>query len=375
MYIRLILLFRFLYCEIQGLNADNVLEVLYAAKKYCVQGLIDSCLSFLKKSMVPENVCIVLESAHTYDDMTLWWKCFDFILENVSEVLKPDNLTNLCPGCLGDILREDDLSMKEEEIFEVVKEYGKMKCRMNGNEATPDNIRNVLGDSLTHIRFPVMGSRYFSESVDSTGILSMEDSLTLNRYFLRKELGLNAPCGNFKTAKRRHRYYDCRFVDLSSGWTYARNKSDAISFQCSRKITLLGIQIYGTCQGSGELKYTLKLKQDANNNEIDEKSERLQCDGIQKTWNILFDKPVTLLEKEWFTAVLTCDGPTTFKGENGQEQIEHENVKFTFRSTNLSTNRTTVFNGQIPVLIYELPSEVETNGTEMDCSESRSTPV
>lgn len=351
-----IVYFRFLYCEEADIDLNNVISVLQAAKKYSVQALIDKCMYVLKRGMVPENVCTVLECADKNDDDQLWWKCFDFIKDNTTEVFKSDSLVDLCSQCLGDILRENEFSMQEEDIFEAVLRYGNKQCEITGTENTPFDIRNVLGDCLDHVRFPLMDPVYFVVNVDTLGILEDKDSLILNRYFLRKVLGLNPQCERFKTDKRKTLDMANRFTRIASGWTYKRDNPDAICFECSRDILLRGVQIYGTCQTPGDLRASLKLfLGDRDTLELAERTVRLECDGNRKTWNILFENPVTIPNDTEFTLVLSCNGSPTFYGENGQEKIStHDGVEFRFSNSKRSKNNTNITTGQIPVLVYEL---------------------
>ncbi len=50
-----------MYYEHMELNGDNVLGVLYAAKKYMLPALERECKEFLDKELEPGNVCTVLD--------------------------------------------------------------------------------------------------------------------------------------------------------------------------------------------------------------------------------------------------------------------------------------------------------------------------
>ena len=53
--------FRYLYCDEVKVTNENVNNLLYAAKKYAVKGLVDQCLKTLEASICVKNVCEILE--------------------------------------------------------------------------------------------------------------------------------------------------------------------------------------------------------------------------------------------------------------------------------------------------------------------------
>ena len=57
---RLLELFRFVYSYEVNLNADNVMQVLYLAKKYMLPSFADKCSEFLRETLDASNVFHVL---------------------------------------------------------------------------------------------------------------------------------------------------------------------------------------------------------------------------------------------------------------------------------------------------------------------------
>ena len=66
--------FRFIYYERAVVNGDNVLALLYAAKKYWIPALETKCRDFLNDQLCPTNVCPVLDqvSRDRHNVTTLW---------------------------------------------------------------------------------------------------------------------------------------------------------------------------------------------------------------------------------------------------------------------------------------------------------------
>ena len=74
-YCMYILYFRFLYCGQASVDTDNVKQLLYAAKKYAVKGLVDECLAFLESSVNVQNVCNILEQVCVLNNLFLHATC------------------------------------------------------------------------------------------------------------------------------------------------------------------------------------------------------------------------------------------------------------------------------------------------------------
>ena len=364
-YLFIVCLFNFsyVYLEEADVNLDNVLAVLYAANKYSIQGLIDQCLTILHRAMEPSNVCMVLECAHLYCDTELQTKCFILIQQHAQEVLKSDTLPELCQECLTKVIQDDEISVKEEDVFQAVLSYAKAKLERLNKEATPANMKAVVGDVVKEIRFPLMTPQYFTNVVDSSGLLTAEDSLTLNRYFLRKSLdrGYNTNSGGFKTLPRRMVYVVNRFRGVDSGWTYKRDNADAISFKSSTNVVLVGVQVYGTCQKSGRLIVKLELVEHVRQHLVSGSRyavrsrvhSDIECDGIQKIYTVYFDRPMLILRGHSYHIVSLFTGPATFHGKNGMGEVEVDEFKFEFIDSDRSTNTTTVETGQIAGLEFE----------------------
>ena len=66
---------RYMYSGEAELNENNVMQVLYVAKKYIVKSLADECIQFLKQILHPKNVFCILSHAEKYDEKVLVDQC------------------------------------------------------------------------------------------------------------------------------------------------------------------------------------------------------------------------------------------------------------------------------------------------------------
>ena len=62
---------RYMYSEEAQLSESNVMQVLYAAKKYILPSLAEECIEFLRKNLNSENVFSVMSHAQQYDEKGL----------------------------------------------------------------------------------------------------------------------------------------------------------------------------------------------------------------------------------------------------------------------------------------------------------------
>ena len=61
-----------MYYEEAKLSGENILTVLYCAKKYMVSGLKDLCSEFLEEQLDHSNVCFILEQVQHFPNI---FKC------------------------------------------------------------------------------------------------------------------------------------------------------------------------------------------------------------------------------------------------------------------------------------------------------------
>ncbi|WAR13505.1 BTBD2-like protein [Mya arenaria] len=353
------LFMQYLYYDDFTANVTGTLGLLRCAKKYKVQGLINRCLLVLKNQMDPKSVCSVLESAHVFNDEILKNKCLKTILYEPLPVLESDSIGDLCSECFAEIISRDDLAVPEEKVFDAVLKYAKIKCRVQRQEELPDNVSRFAKDLIKHVRLPLTSLEYFSEVIEPSGLLAESEALRLYRYFARNKTG---DTGEFSQTPRKCMYEICRFKSTASGWGYKRDNVDGITFESSENIQLRGIQLYGTDQGPGELKVTIRLVQQPYRAVLTTKQAIVECNGKQKLYSIFFEQPKEIRKGKRYSFDVIIRGPTTFYGVEGQREVEGDNVKFCFSNSDKSSNNTVIERGQIPGLIFELPSPAPGTG-------------
>ncbi|XP_029113894.1 E3 ubiquitin-protein ligase MYCBP2 isoform X4 [Scleropages formosus] len=153
-----------------------------------------------------------------------------------------------------------------------------------------------------------------------------------------------------------------RFESHGGGWGYSAHSVEAIRFCADADILLGGLGLFG---GRGE--YTAKIKlfelgPDGADHETDgdllAETDVLAYDcAAREKYAMMFEEPVLLQQGWWYVAWARVSGPSSDCGSHGQSTITTDDgVVFQFKSSKKSNNGTDVNAGQIPQLLYRLPS-------------------
>ncbi|CAO2591792.1 E3 ubiquitin-protein ligase MYCBP2 [Lemmus lemmus] len=153
-----------------------------------------------------------------------------------------------------------------------------------------------------------------------------------------------------------------RFESHGGGWGYSAHSVEAIRFSADTDILLGGLGLFG---GRGE--YTAKIKlfelgPDGGDHETDgdllAETDVLAYDcAAREKYAMMFDEPVLLQAGWWYVAWARVSGPSSDCGSHGQASITTDDgVVFQFKSSKKSNNGTDVNAGQIPQLLYRLPT-------------------
>ncbi|XP_062580615.1 E3 ubiquitin-protein ligase MYCBP2-like [Saccostrea cucullata] len=153
-----------------------------------------------------------------------------------------------------------------------------------------------------------------------------------------------------------------RFESHGGGWGYSGHSIEAVRFMSDTDILLGGFGLFG---GRGEYYGRIKLFDlgpDGGDNEgdgelIGETDEvAFEC-GAREKHAMLFDEPIPIHANSWYVAWARISGPSSDCGSTGQSMVTTEDqVVFKFKSSKKSNNGTDVNAGQIPQLLYRLPS-------------------
>ena len=144
------------------LDESNIMDILNAAKKYCIDNLVGLCEKYLCSSIATENLAVWMEASEQFDLTDLWDACIQFIVKNTHILYSGSCLNSLRISSLEKMLASENLSVCETNIYEWLEDgWVRAECGRQGMEYSNLSMRKVLGKVLYKVRFPLMNLTYF----------------------------------------------------------------------------------------------------------------------------------------------------------------------------------------------------------------------
>ena len=131
-YESLLEMFRYMYSDEVNLSGNNVMGVLYLAKKYMVPSLAEKCTEFLQDNLDSSNVFIILPMAERYDEKNLVDRCWKVIDEETEAVVKSDEFATIERSLLEAVVARATLSIGEVDLFQAVDLWATKQCEKQG---------------------------------------------------------------------------------------------------------------------------------------------------------------------------------------------------------------------------------------------------
>ncbi|KAL3074116.1 hypothetical protein niasHT_033324 [Heterodera trifolii] len=155
--------------ELSGLDGDNATEVLYAAVKYNISGLIGHCLAALP------NAFLALAHARLFGLEEFVNKYIRYIYKNGGPLFGTEEFLQIDQNLLSEIFDRDQLMISDE--FEIWK-----ACRQNAIECSAENRRSALGPALFKIRFPLIPTDTFEKQIVPSGVLFNDECVAISQF-------------------------------------------------------------------------------------------------------------------------------------------------------------------------------------------------
>ena len=356
-YKSLLEVFRFIYSDEVNLNADNVMQVLYLAKKYMLPSLVDKCTEYLGENLDASNVFHVLPEAQKYEEKDLVDKCWEVIDKHGVEAVKSDAFVTIERSVLEELVERDSLSVKEIELFKAVDCWARKECEKKNLVADGSVKRKVLGERIVKaVRFPVMKQKEFVNVVLDCDILTQKEAYDMVKYF---NSVLTIPVG-FSDARRSgclHRIFRFQSVE-GERWKYGHDCSDSIILSVDQKIKLHSVRLFGS--KNNEYSVTLKLSTISQGDVLATQTGTFQSNLVASEqieyygYNIEFVPPVALEPNIKYCIEASISGPSSSFGKNGLSSVKHDEVRFSFTNKVESLLSTTVSKGQFPEFEFSL---------------------
>ena len=341
---------RFLYTEECTLTTDNVLMILYLAKKYILPSLTEKCVHFLARNLNTENVLDILEQAGRFDEEELGYKCWKVIQSKTDEVVSSDNFINISHDTLTKLLKQDILKIKEVELFQAVLKWIDFQCSSKDFKPTNENRRPVIGESIYDFRFFTMSHEEFVQHVCKSNLLTAEKMNLIHEKFA----GFDCPGLKWNVAKKRSkklvRYSRFpKFLKPQQSWNYSGRFSICLCFSVDDEVLLLGVRLFGANYGS-KYQVTFEVKESKVQGTY---ISVLNQDGVPG-FDVMLKKPVRLKKDEVVTLSATITGSYLIHGDDGFPIVTLEGVTVAFSDAASSNNGTTTPNRQFHEIILAI---------------------
>jgi len=351
-------LFRFMYSDEVNLNADNVMQVLYLAKKYMLPSLADKCTEFLRGNLDASNVCVVLPEARKYEEKDLEDQCWQVIDNQTDEVVKSDGFVTIEKSVLETLVERDSLNVKEVELFKGVNCWATKECEKQGIATEGPVKRRILGERIVKaIRFPVMKEKDFADVVLDCDILTKKESFDMMKYFnsvLKLPVGFTETARAGQSRKRLTRFGSGK---IRKSWHYYSG-CDSLHVCASKNMKLHSVRLFGSENNN----YSVALEVTTSNGVVVAAetgtfmSQLIQSErGDYYGFDIVFEPPIILQAQIEYCFEACISGQPSWYGKGCPVAIEHSGVRFSFYDRpGAGTGRTTREKGQFSEFEFTL---------------------
>ena len=326
---------------------------MYGSEKYMLHNIKDKCSRYLQGSVDEERACVVLQTAHDFHLDDLRTNALKFILSIGEPCLESESFLNLSPDCLRLVIESDHLKCKEEIIYQKIIDWSTHRCQDQNLTVNDENIRQVLGDLVYLVRFPIMERKYFTANVSKKNLLTFEEIVKVYQSLDDEEIDVfPTKCRN----KEHMEHKVCLRCDTAHSGTWNHwvhnGKNDCLDFTTNLDCIMLGINVFGSKTYSGKHDINLTI---LNSSDVLRSIETvLYSEEGQEIYPVMFGNPLLVKKNTRYTIRLSMNGPNTFTGKSYKESVALNKLSITFLSSSLpSPNSTDAIGGQIPGIIIQ----------------------
>ncbi|XP_062571554.1 BTB/POZ domain-containing protein 2-like [Saccostrea cucullata] len=341
---------RYLYTDEVELTANNVMAILYLARKYIVQTLSDNCQEFIMKAylMEADNAVEIYHQAFLFDLEDLMTDSMKIINQRTEQCLQSDHFLALPPECVRRIIADNHHhQVKEETIYRSVMRWCEEECKRRGLKENDEEIRKVLKDSgiLYEIRFQNMDIRFFRSSVEKRRILTEDEKREVRAPSSR---GRILSPGIFKNEPRNVWQRVMRMEECEEEMVLD-DLEHIIAFESSVECVMHGIVTYGLSHESNKITVYVKLI-DADDKTIVLEDFCFESDPQTKHYEVIFQKAVDIKPDIPYRVCISLDDTDwSWKGKNGRHSVPFKDGEVTF--SDFGGGETCMLEGQIPGLL------------------------
>lgn len=163
---------KFIYTGEVTVNDANVLSIRECAKHFAVVSLEEKCEEFFAQTLTLDNVFGFLDKAENSGMPKLMASCLTFVCKNAKKVFAENQHFKFGKRTFIELLKRDDLRMREIEVFKSVVRYCDNK---SGNDKAASMA--LAKEFSPYIRFTVIPMKDLITEVFPLNILSVDERL------------------------------------------------------------------------------------------------------------------------------------------------------------------------------------------------------
>ncbi|XP_055353026.1 BTB/POZ domain-containing protein 6-B-like isoform X2 [Paramacrobiotus metropolitanus] len=165
-------LLSFLYTDdVVELSVENVIPTWMCADKYGVPQLVDICCDFVSTELTVDNCLTILENGIEWHAEEIVKRCLRFIDRYAEGVLQSEHFVAIGHKTLVMILQSGTLFASEHSVYLAVERWALEACKVNNVDPSGANRRQILGDALFLVRFPLLTHTQLADGPVKSGLL------------------------------------------------------------------------------------------------------------------------------------------------------------------------------------------------------------
>ena len=342
----------YIYSDVVSVDVDTAPSLVYAARKYMLPALVRKCGDCLSEGLTVKNVIRVLETSFIIEDTDLESDCLHLIVEEPRAVLNGTEILAASPQTMEMIIQMDDLSLREIVIYETCIAWAKHQFQCNNStddQPTDQQIREILGDLLYLIRFPLMEGTEFLEISEGKNILIQKEKTSILHFLAAKKKGSQFKFSIEPRSASEEVCIERTVACLSALWTSSA-LVDVIDFTTSQDILLTGVGLY-TGHNGADYEVDVEILQSTES--LFKKKLTVPSTGDGNQFKVAVNEPIGLSIKAGviYSVKALSSGDIGHYGRTCKAVCTEGNVTFSFLSNRLSPRTNPIF-GQIPRLYF-----------------------
>lgn len=345
---------RYLYTDDVDLTQENVMPLLYLARKYLIQTLTDKCQDLIIAANLeePENAVEIFHQAFLFDMEDLMGDSMKIINQSTRQCLESAAFRSLPRECVRRIIADDHHQVEEEVIYRNVLRWCEEECQRQGSSESDEEFRNILGDILYEIRFPNMNALFFQSSIERRSLLTEEEKKEIRQLLTRRGDSRNSRQGRFKCKPRNICQRVIRVTDDGDAMLLDQDQH-MITFESSVDCLMHGIVTYGLSQNETleKFKILIDLKDDNDGTLVRDEFWVESLPEI-KHYDVKFQKAVEIeAGRQYKISLELADDNWHWIGKLGRHSVPFQDGEVNFTGGDRGTEETNMLGGQIPGLL------------------------